>query len=379
MKRSVAVLVATILIGGAATVSAQAIKLPGWAGLLRVGTQVRQYASQLRSMLSGFQEAFGLQIDQTQANIRSYVKIATAQDAASSKNVVDSIVRSGQALADAMQNQEIADDVADATADVHWLTGHGYDPCGTAYRVESMDMGFDMARERARRTVADADAAPGKLVDSSVKVMEERLRKHREKFCSASEAAAGQCTQSEVPGGDVNAALLFEPADENSLKAEARKAYIDHVLGEPDQKTEKEAGSSSAGEQYFLDKSRKDSLMSTAALSFAKIDADNTRTQELNGKSPNELMKDMVNQYFGGERGRDWAQRMTMQRMRGLLAEANRMAALENWMRYRNYERALRMEASLASLSLAATNDNSGHTGVASERPSVNRRASEIK
>lgn len=377
MKRTIAAFMTVLLICSAATVSAQSMY--GFEALRDVIIRVIEYSSQLRSQLVGFLNSFGLQMDQAQANIRSYIKIATAQDAASSKNVVDSIVRSGQALVDVMQNQEIADDMADATADVHWLTGQGYDPCGTAYRVESMDMGFDMARQRARRTVADADAAPGKLVASRTKVMQDRLRKHKEKFCSASEAASGVCTQSEVPGGDVNAALLFEPAEEDSLKAEARKAYIDHVLGEPDQKTEKRAGRTAAGEQYFLDKSHKDSLMSSPALSFSKIDADNTRTKELNGKSPNELMKDAVNQYFGGERGREWAQRMAMQRMRGLLAEANRMAALENWMRYKNYERELRMEASLAALSLAVTKGNRRHAGMAGGRASANQKASEIE
>lgn len=377
MKKLMAFLVASAVAFGTATVSAQVVI--GKIGLSLVIESIREYASQLGSMLSGFQTAFGNQIDQTYANIRSYVKVATAQDAASSKNVVDSIVRSGQALVDVMQNQEIADDMADATADVHWLTGQGYDPCGTAYRIESMDMGFDMARERARRTVADADAAPGRLVASRVKVMQDRLRKHKEKFCSASEAAAGQCTVSEVPGGDVNAALLFEPAEADSLKAEARKAYINHVLGEPDQKTDRRAGKSAAGEQYFLDKSRKDSLMSGPALSFSKIDADNTRTRELNDKSPNELMKDAVNQYFGGEKGREWAQRMTMQRMRGLLAEANRMTALENWMRYKNYERDLRMEANLAALSLAETKNNKGRADIASNRVSIKKKASEIE
>lgn len=183
MKRTIAAFMTVLLICSAATVSAQSMY--GFEALRDVIIRVIEYSSQLRSQLVGFLNSFGLQMDQAQANIRSYIKIATAQDAASSKNVVDSIVRSGQALVDVMQNQEIADDMADATADVHWLTGQGYDPCGTAYRVESMDMGFDMARQRARRTVADADAAPGKLVASRTKVMQDRLRKHKEKWVFA--------------------------------------------------------------------------------------------------------------------------------------------------------------------------------------------------
>lgn len=70
---------------------------------------------------------------------------------------------------------------------------------------------------------------------------------------------------------------------------------------------------------------------------------------------------------------------MTMQRMRGLLAEANRMTALENWMRYKNYERDLRMEANLAALSLAETKNNKGRADIASNRVSINKKASEIE
>ena len=63
MKKLMAFLVASAVAFGTATVSAQVVI--GKIGLSLVIESIREYASQLGSMLSGFQTAFGNQIDQT--------------------------------------------------------------------------------------------------------------------------------------------------------------------------------------------------------------------------------------------------------------------------------------------------------------------------
>jgi hypothetical protein len=183
--------------------------------------------------------------------------------------------------------------------------------------------------------------------------MQERVARHRDKFCTPSEAAAGLCTVSTLPGGDTNAALLFEPADPGSLKVQARSAYIQHVLGEPDEAIAADAGESPAGEAFLVAKNKKDSLLSVPAYSLAMIDAANMRSEKMAGKSPNEILRLRVNQYFGGKEAEQWSGALARQQPRGLLVEAVKMSGLEVWIHHKQYEQNQRLEANLAALVLA--------------------------
>jgi hypothetical protein len=77
--------------------------------------------------------------------------------------------------------------------------------------------------------------------------------------------------------------------------------------------------------------------------------------QDYDGRSPNEIMKQRVNQYFGGPSAQNWSGAMARQTEDGLLREALKMGGLEVWMRYRQYEQNQRVEANLAALLLAAS------------------------
>ena len=107
----------------------------------------------------------------------------------------------------------------------------------------------------------------------------------------------------------------------------------------------------------MFEKNRKDSLLSIPAYSLAMIDANNTRSEEFQGKSPNEMMKLRVNQYFGGKEAQQWSSSMAAQTPRGLIVEATKMAGLEVWMRHKQYEQGQRMEANLAALVLSSTQE----------------------
>jgi len=190
--------------------------------------------------------------------------------------------------------------------------------------------------------------------------MQDRLATHRNKFCTSTEADAGLCSVSTLPGGDTNAALLFEPADEQSLTTDARTAYIQHIMGPPDQALDKIAGATPAGEAYMVQKNRKDSLMSVPAYSLAMIDAANTRSTEFGGKSPNEVLTLRVNQYFGGSEAEQWSGNLARQSQRGLLVEAAKMGGLEVWLHQKQYEQNQRLSANLAALVIASSDRLNG-------------------
>jgi hypothetical protein len=167
---------------------------------------------------------------------------------------------------------------------------------------------------------------------------------------------------SSLPGGDTNGALLFEPTDPNSLQQQAQQAYMQHVLGAPDELIAKEAGATPAGQQYMLAKNSKDALMSIPAYSLSMIEAANTRSSELGNKSPNEVLKLRVNQYFGGKEAQDWSKTLTAQSERGLMVEAAKLGGLEIWLHHKQYLQNQRLELNLAALAIAASDEAKANT-----------------
>lgn len=310
--------------------------------------------------ITAFGASFSAQMQYKFEQIISAVAIATKQEALSANVVGDNNRATAEQLVNAIRAQRQNDAVAKAYLDFNGGTGQGYDPCGTVAKNKTMDLAFTTLAAKAKAAVNTFDAAPGKLVASTAQAMQARLANHRNKFCTAAEADAGLCSLSSLPGGDTNAALLFEPTEENSLTAEARTAYIQHVMGAPDQALDKTAGGTPAGETYMVQKNRKDSLLSVPTYSLAMIDAANTRSTEFGGKSPNEVLKLRVNQYFGGTEAEQWSGNLARQTQRGLLVESAKMGGLEVWLHQKQYEQNQRLVANLAALVVASSDRLSG-------------------
>ncbi len=309
------------------------------------------------AQLAAFQALFMAQSQLRFEQLISAVAVATKQEGVSANQVVDATRNAGQTLVNAVRAQRMNDATIKAYLDYSPTTGQGYDACGTIVRNRTLDKAFDDVPGLARQTVAQLDAAPGATVDSRVGAMANRLNMHRTKFCTPAEASAGLCSVGSVPGGDTNAGLLFTGVDIESDEALARKAFIQNVIGAPDERISSDAGKSPAGQAYLFEKNRKDSLLSIPAYSLAMIDANNTRTEAYGGKSPNEMMKLRVNQYFGGKEAQQWSSSMAAQTTRGLIVEATKMAGLEVWMRHKQYEQGQRLEANLAALVLGSTDE----------------------
>lgn len=322
--------------------------------------QISMLTGTVSANIAAFGTSFSLQMQTKFEQIISAVAIATKQEALSANVVGDNNRATAEQLVNAIRAQRQNDAVAKAYLDFNAGTGQGFDPCGTVAKNKTMDLAFTNMAAKAKSAVGSFDAAAGKLVISTAQAMQVRLATHRSKFCTASEANAGLCSLSTLPGGDTNAALLFEPTEEGSLASQARTAYIQHVMGAPDQALDKTAGGTPAGEAYMVQKNRKDALLSVPTYSLAMIDAANTRSQEFGGKSPNEVLKLRVNQYFGGTEAEQWSGNLARQTQRGLLVEAARMGGLEVWLHQKQYEQNQRLAANLAALVVASSGRLSG-------------------
>lgn len=350
-KRFAAVLVVTCLIVGGVRASTK----PGGPaeGLMNMWLKMlQQFVSK---SITQFGTSFSTNLENKFEQIISAIAVATKQEAVSGNVIAEAHRKAGEMAISAAKAQQASDEMLNVVTNYAPGFGQGYDPCGTLYKNKSMAGSYADVPSRARAKLAALDIAPGRLVENVALAMQKRLQLHRQKFCTREEANQGLCTESELPGGDVNAALLFEPAPADSLKATARSAYIQHVVGKPNPSMQPQAGKTADGQNYLISQNRLDAMRSAAAHSLAIIDAKNTQSVEMSDgsmSSPNELLKLRVNQYFGGKDAQSWSSAIAAQSQRGLTVEGAKMSGLSVWMEYEELKNLHRTNVLYANLLL---------------------------
>ncbi|WP_323025777.1 hypothetical protein [Castellaniella sp.] len=318
--------------------------------------EIAASTAEVSGNIASFGLSFATQMQLKFEQIISAISVATSQEALSASVVADGTREAAAQLVNAVKAQRVSDQTARAYLSFNPATGQGYDPCGTLAKNKTLTQAFDSVPDVARLTMKALDVAPGKVAFSADGAMVARMATHREKFCSAEEAKAGLCKVSELPGGDMNAALLFEPASPGSLKAQARQAYIQNVVGAPITVPGNVAASGAAvREPLMVAVAQQSAMMSIPAYSLAMIDAANTQSPEFGGKSANEVLALRVNQYFGGAEAKEWSGSMARQSTRGLLVEHAKMAGMQAWVRQRQKEQGDRIEANVAALLVIAS------------------------
>lgn len=319
--------------------------------------QIGKLSTSVGTNIATFGSTFGANMALKFEQVISAVAVATKQEALAGSVVADAGKQSAEQLVNAVRAQKLSDQAANAILDYTPAMAQGYEPCVSGARNKTLDNTFDALGASAKNRVAALDVAPGAMVASTGAAMTARLANHRTKFCSEAEAQAGLCSVSTLPGGDTNGALLFLPTQPGSLQEQAQKAYMQHVLGAPDQVLPKGAGTSPAGQAYMLEKNSKDALMSIPAYSLSMVQAANLRSADTGDKSANEVLRVRVNQYFGGKEAFKWSQALMGQSERGLMVEAVKMNGLEVWLHHKQYQQNQRLELNLAALALAASEE----------------------
>jgi hypothetical protein len=326
--------------------------------------QIAQMTTSVSSNIATFGSTFGTNMQTKFEELISAIAVATKQEALSGSVVTDATRNSAEQLVNALGAQRVSDEAATTFLNYNPSTGQGYQPCLVNAANRTLDGAFDTLGATAKVQVAALDVGPGRLVDSTGDAMAQRLANHRTNFCSQAEADAGLCSVSELPGGDTNGALLFESTPPGSLQSKAQQAYIQHVLGPPDQILPEAAGKALAGQQYMLLKNTKDALLSIPAYSLSMVQAANTQSPNLDNKSPNEVLGLRVNQYFGGKEAQQWSSTLTAQSERGLMVEAVKMSGLEVWLHHKQYQQNQRLELNIAALAIASAQEAKANVDV---------------
>lgn len=280
------------------------------------------------------------------------LKIATAQNAQSAQALAEVQTQASQKAATARQTIHMQNKLIEATRK-YGVSGQGYNAC----TVVASNQGLDFAQDHTKVIAAAKETQTlGAIMPKADLFANNNHKLHiaDTEFCAAGNPA---CSPSSLPGGHVNAGLIFAPSNEGSKEQVARHLFRENLLSVNTQAPIGAAAAHSpAGQTVFFKSNRQAALLSPAAYSLAYIDAQNTRTIDRDGKqySANELIENTVGRYYGGAEAKDWQASMITQEPRGLLVEAARLSGLSTWLTNHMYQQSLRKEANLASILIAS-------------------------
>jgi len=319
---------------------------------LVVASVVQMGASVIANISSVTSAIIKLDMSQSEMLVSS-IRATTKQVEASGEKAAATIIQAEQS--NAALNKELADKELVDKVVVDYLS-QGFNPCEVSdltSRVARAELEAKAALPARYRT--EIAAVGGKYADPAA-VVRYREELHRSNFCTQSEADAGVCSLGKIPGGDINAALLFG-TDASADAQAAKNALINNLVGLPDAPIPPSAANSPEAQSYLMAKKRKDSYLAWSAYSLKSIQSDNEKVMP--------VLNERIGMYFGTAKAAEWAQSQASQAPRGLLVDMVKIAGLDLKVSERRLWQNLRTEANLASL---VDLENQAKNGAALER-----------
>lgn len=349
-----------VWVGAALMVSplAFAALVPSGPAEAWTAAQILAQSNTIIGNIGSFTGAYSKQMYTNHQQVMSALKVVTKQEAMSEHQASDTSRKAAQQQANAHLAQIKTKDMIKANLDYNSVTGQGHQTCAVMQKNGTVQRKFEDINAKAEDVVLKLDNSPGKLSESVGKALDQRVELHNKYFCSEQEAEAGLCSVGKLPGADTNSLSLSTPAKPGSVEEQAQLAYMQNVLGTPDPLLPKSAGQSEAGQEFLYQKVRKDALLAFPAYSLAAIKEANTIDSETN-KTPNQLLTERVNAYFGGPEALEWAKTLSRQQPRGLMVESLKVNGIQTWLKFQHLQQTQRINGNLASLVIAANNQNS--------------------
>lgn len=299
----------------------------------------------------------------------------------------------------------------------------GYKPCETSKDRAVLVINTKTTQESVPQMIKrEVTAAPG-VYSPKIQAMATRLALHDKMYCTSSQAMSGLCSkESPRAGKSLMAETLFTPSGVNTQEYQDKSAFINNMVGLPDDPIPKSAAVTVEGQSYADLKRRKDAIKSTAINSLKSIQAqwsvmaDEEHHSEDGSSSSNKVplatekqqlaandaqkpkntaasatalgasvtssstagaivkkdttpqpmmiqLKREVDRYLGGgSEYAEWSKTLAGQEEKGVLTEILRVKALRLYMQAEQYKQLSRMEAMLAA-NVAAQTENTGMSG----------------
>lgn len=335
---------------------------------------------------------------QTAALLAS-INTLSSQKALAAKQVGKSVLNNTQLQTTAIQQVNAAHKAKQAVID-YGPRSTGHQVCQVlAQRTKIKET--EKASERAVGVMVSSEitARPGRY-SSRGSALATRLALHDKLYCTASQAASGLCA-GEAPraGKSLQAATMFIPSDYDSPDYRDKSAFINNMIGLPDEPLTQITAATIQGQSYADLKRRKDAIKSTAAVSLKSLQAAWSNTSENEhshgldanvsenvanseaaqleqaGSMPSAVtmtaeekekqlkkdplavqIKNDVNRYLGsGDEYKEWSKTLVATPERGVLQEILRVKAARLYMQSQHYKQLSRMEAMLAANVAAET------------------------
>lgn len=279
-------------------------------------------------------------IDTTETSvIVSALKVLAKQIDASTEKTVATTVGAEQsmaAVAKEIADKELIDKI------VLDYTSQGFDPCAQSAATRRMaNAEAEVTTSVPRRIGSEVEAGGGRFA-SAADALRTRDERHQALFCTQAEVDSGACSSvGKIPGGDTNAALLFNSDTSQDMVA-AKNAVINNIVGLPDNPVSREVANTPEAVTYLMEKKRKDAFLAWPIYSLKTIQAENETFKP--------AMDARVGQYFGTPQAMEWAKSQASQAPRGLLVDLVKIQGLSLKLAERRLRQNMRLEANLAAM-----------------------------
>lgn len=356
---------------------------------------------------------------QTKA-IAEAITVWTAQKGVSAQQEATAIKNNTQVEATAIQAISTNERIKEALRN-YGDRSVGYKPCNVSKNRTDIMIATQNTEQNVPMMIkTEVTAAPG-TYSPKLQAMATRLALHEKKYCTASQVASGLCTvEGEYAGASLMAQTLFKPTTKDSEDYQAQSAFINNMVGLPDDPLPKNTANSALGQSYGDKKRHKDALISTAINSLKSIQASwsvssdpedqsspsgapvTTEKQQVQNKTatPNTAksmvaslgsatsstasatasstagssksdepqpvmvqLKGEVDRYLGGGKEyQDWSKSLAGMEEKGVLTELLKIKALRLYMQTEQYKHLSRLEAMLAA-NVSMQMENGGLNG----------------
>lgn len=300
-----------------------------------VGHMATALVTKLSSMATAIVNLDNLQTEYMVAGI----KVATKQVQNSTEKYANATIASEKAMAHVQQ--ELGDRALIDQVVVNFMS-QGFNPCVQSAATKQLAAAEASTRASvADRMATEVDAIGGHYA-SRATTLRARERMHESLFCTQEEVDAGMCSSvGKIPGGDSNAALIFN-VDQSADMVAAKNAVINNIVGLPDDPLSSAAASTPQGQAYLLEKKQKDAFLGFAAYSLKSIQTETEQyTPALDAR---------IGQFFGTPQAADWAKDQASESQRGIMVDLVKIQGLQLKLHERKIRRNLRIEANLAAL-----------------------------
>lgn len=371
----------------------------------------------IKRALSSLKSTTSSNLDKQSDVVVASINVLTAQKALSATQIGKAVEDNNHTQAQAEHAKRTQERIRQVEED-YGSRSQGHNVCGVLVQRNDTEKMRNNTKDAVAFMVQnEVSARPGRYAPRR-EAMAERLALHDSLYCTAAQVNSGLCQKVGARAGkSLVASTLFEPAPYDSVEYRDKSAFINNMMGLPNDPLSQETASTQNGIIYADLKRRKDSINSTALTSLKSIQAHfsgvpsnhqheheglavaKTEAQQLaqagqisNGQNRAASMhyshgggdgsgvplalqlKNDVERYLGNsDEHKAWSKTLVEQTEKGVLREVLQVKALRLYLQAQQYEQLSRIEGMLAANVAAETYRNGMEGNIEQQRNAIMR------